>query len=999
MPSDRARDSYDPSRQYRSVVAQQGRVTLEADVNEAQRIAAENLRLETIDLVGPCGTPDDKGYAVSGNEIAQGISIEHGVMYVGGERVELPKQIQYAEQPEWLDRAGDPLWIDPKELEKAARSDKSEFVYLFLREQEVCAVEDVPLREVALGGPDTGQRTRLIQRFVRAVVQANNCQTALRAIEEQWAKLGLGFDPKSMQLRSPARLRVKFLQQPVDESPCDPQVQGGYLGADNQLIRVQITSFDEKTKSGKFAWSYNDASFLYRVKEIDDRTVEFLTAPIDSYQTPRATQAVEILRSAVDLKDDNFIAAPNGFMTTAQAYVPETKHLAVTDAMPAVLRKAAGPLFLRMWEAEVEFTPGQPKELAGTGLQVTIDWNGNPGKLSVGQFWYFAVRPSTPVNVYPQRYLDAPQRPEGPRMWACALATIAWPDGKFSLLEDCRQTFDNLVELTKRHTQCCSIVVTPADVGGGAGLAKLLDSLRGQKATVSLQPGRYVLSEPLTLTKEHNGLTLEGCHDGAVLAAASESKDKFAQGVVTLNAVANCTLRRLGFELPLSSILKTVLSIGVRAIQCADLHIEQCLFSFASAPDASIKAMAVQAIADCRNLRLERNRFLHVAQKSGNAQVDQLMVGLAAMPALPGVKQGDIAISDFVPALLENTVIVGNEFAGLTLAVYVRAEYGRLRCDDNFVRDCDGGFYFANTDLDLMRASMIDAIHGRSSSPANEQAVADLLHAAQTSVVNVMHDLAGNAILPVEAQARGTVKIGQGVDAETAKNMRDIAKQINLQMIASRPVADEKTKPVKSKAAAAAKETVQPQAAAPPTAAQEAKAPAVEISADQVREITGDFQVKFLPQDVTIQPVPALRFSGNDVAIRPNDLRPKEGPLASEMTALWAVVDGKSAASAQVTSNDIRGASVRPIAVIRHQSLIVVTANFVLNSSSERGVPNSLLVQGNIDERNGLMNVSGNALQAAAIISPAPRTAGVIPPPMPDNKTAGDWSIVNSVRQ
>ena len=34
MGSDRARISFDHSRGYRSVVAQQGRVTLEADVNE-----------------------------------------------------------------------------------------------------------------------------------------------------------------------------------------------------------------------------------------------------------------------------------------------------------------------------------------------------------------------------------------------------------------------------------------------------------------------------------------------------------------------------------------------------------------------------------------------------------------------------------------------------------------------------------------------------------------------------------------------------------------------------------------------------------------------------------------------------------------------------------------------------------------------------------------------------------------------------------------------------
>ena len=63
MGSDRARVTYDPRQQYRSVVMQQGRLTLEADWNEAFQINNESLRKESLDFVGPCGTPDD-GYAV-----------------------------------------------------------------------------------------------------------------------------------------------------------------------------------------------------------------------------------------------------------------------------------------------------------------------------------------------------------------------------------------------------------------------------------------------------------------------------------------------------------------------------------------------------------------------------------------------------------------------------------------------------------------------------------------------------------------------------------------------------------------------------------------------------------------------------------------------------------------------------------------------------------------------------------------------------------------------
>ena len=63
MGSDRARITYDPKQQCRSVVMQQGRVTLEADWNEASQIIGEELRRETLDFVGPCGTPDN-GYLV-----------------------------------------------------------------------------------------------------------------------------------------------------------------------------------------------------------------------------------------------------------------------------------------------------------------------------------------------------------------------------------------------------------------------------------------------------------------------------------------------------------------------------------------------------------------------------------------------------------------------------------------------------------------------------------------------------------------------------------------------------------------------------------------------------------------------------------------------------------------------------------------------------------------------------------------------------------------------
>src|ERR1700747_1390266 len=101
MGADRARRSFDPGRMYRSVVAQQGRVTLEADANEAEEIRAAESRAELLDLIGPTGTPDD-GFKITVpapdavNALDFGIAA--GTLYVGGMRVEQPAPTTYESQ-------------------------------------------------------------------------------------------------------------------------------------------------------------------------------------------------------------------------------------------------------------------------------------------------------------------------------------------------------------------------------------------------------------------------------------------------------------------------------------------------------------------------------------------------------------------------------------------------------------------------------------------------------------------------------------------------------------------------------------------------------------------------------------------------------------------------------------------------------------------------------------------------------------------------------------
>jgi hypothetical protein len=54
----------------------------------------------------------------------------------------------------------------------------------------------------------------------------------------------------------------------MDAAGC-PEVQGGYLGADNQLVRVTVLGYDPLKKSGTLLWGWNNASFLYRASLVD----------------------------------------------------------------------------------------------------------------------------------------------------------------------------------------------------------------------------------------------------------------------------------------------------------------------------------------------------------------------------------------------------------------------------------------------------------------------------------------------------------------------------------------------------------------------------------------------------------------------------------------------------------------------------------------------------------------------------------------------------------
>ena len=303
-----------------------------------------------------------------------------------------------------------------------------------------------------------------------------------------------------------------------------------------------------------------------------------------------------------------------------------------------------------------------------TGIVVTINMSLAGGHLQapIDAYWLFAVRPSTPQAVYPERFLTDAQPPDGPRQWVCPLAVINWagqsatsPPGSPIVfgptINDCRETFDNLVELTKRKLGgCCVLTVRPDDLRTDPhALQAALDKLanRTQGAVSILTPGTYPLTHPLRLDSRHDGVTIEACHGGATIQAeANADLSKFLDGLVVLTQSSGVTLRGIGFvapAVPLSKALQTSganannlkaliggpsiprMMIGLRLLDCIDVTVMNCEFQIIPVSGVGNFAAGIFANGNCTGLSVRQSRF------SGPARVPPTITSFVVLAEAP----------------------------------------------------------------------------------------------------------------------------------------------------------------------------------------------------------------------------------------------------------------------------------------------------------------------------------------------------------------------------
>lgn len=310
MKGDFTRATFQPGKHYSSVRMQQGRVQLDADWNEELDILGHRLQVETIDVIGMCGAPqDDAGFAVLVNDsqLKQFLADSHapgniasyltenklwpsqrpagdviigpGRYYVDGTLCENDDFVPYVQQPDLPGVAlisGAGIYL----------------VYLDVWQRHIIGLDDPEILETALGGPDTATRAKTLWQ-VKTLRVADAGKTVTCADDF----------PEWDALIAPSTGMLSARAQPggAQDNLCIIPAGGGYRRLENQLYRVEIHAAGSDG-AATFKWSRDNGSVVTKLTSVVSNTsIQVASIGRDTVQGFASGQWIEVMDDAHDL--------------------------------------------------------------------------------------------------------------------------------------------------------------------------------------------------------------------------------------------------------------------------------------------------------------------------------------------------------------------------------------------------------------------------------------------------------------------------------------------------------------------------------------------------------------------------------------------------------------------------------------------------------------------------------------------------------------------------
>ncbi len=457
MHGDLSRITFDPAKIYSSVRSQQGRATLDADLNEQVDIQLNDLRTGRRALIGPSGGHvGEAGFDIQvvGNQPGNTLTIQPGRYWVDG--------IEVAHAGAAIDVGSQPALPGV-----ALPNTQGLYVaYLDVWERPISAVQDPEIREVALGGPDTSTRTQIVWQVRMLPVTTNDPTPDSLTPFPEWARLVTG--PQGT-------LEVRVAQTPPNTDPCLIPGSAGYRGLENQLYRIQIHAgnFDPTTSNSikvgatpSFKWSRDNGSVVGTWRGHPSP----LEVVVDRLGPGGAAgfgpnDWIELTSDQDDLLERGGVVGRIDSVLADTLLLDDADPNVAAQLSPSPKSSAALHTQVRRWDsAGTRATaPGvnQPDVTNDNWIRIEdgIEVKFSAGPFRPGSYWTIPARTATlpgtadtqidwPMNGNTPLALAA----QGPQHHYAKLAVLRLTGTTWSRVADCRQLFPNLTELVQVQT-------------------------------------------------------------------------------------------------------------------------------------------------------------------------------------------------------------------------------------------------------------------------------------------------------------------------------------------------------------------------------------------------------------------------------------------------------------------------------------------------------------------------------------------------------------------
>jgi Family of unknown function (DUF6519) len=321
---------------------------------------------------------------------------------------------------------------------------KTYLAYLDVFERHLTAIDDPPIREVALNGPDSGTRTRTTwQLRLEEVADMATCADFLVAVGPNPA--GGPFAPP---VASTGRLRARAVPTSNPVEDCLLPAEAGYRRLENQLYRVEVHHPGD-FNTATFKWSRDNGSVAVSWLGVPKAgELQVVGTPQDSSQGFDSAPWVELTDDARELSPDGAVLGTFIRLTGVKGDVlTYDKSLATVDFKDY---KGDHPK-VRRWESD----PTKVSTVGSDGwtaledgvevqfLDEATTW------FNKGDYWLIPARTSTTNVEWPNDPADVPValRPHGIEHRYCALAVVqVHLQGLLTIL-DCRPQFPPLTAI------------------------------------------------------------------------------------------------------------------------------------------------------------------------------------------------------------------------------------------------------------------------------------------------------------------------------------------------------------------------------------------------------------------------------------------------------------------------------------------------------------------------------------------------------------------------